>query len=129
GRDEPPATYLEIGVAHEAYLPPAQIAALARGAAELLGLASAIEPADVVNLTGYVGEGYGVPSDESLAAIGTLGAAEGILLDPVYSGKGFAGLLDHCRRGLVAPGERVVFVHTGGLPALFGYADALTPRP
>ncbi|MFI6390900.1 D-cysteine desulfhydrase family protein [Nonomuraea sp. NPDC050540] len=115
--------------AHEAYLPPAQIAALARGAAELLGLASAIEPADVVNLTGYVGEGYGVPSAESLAAIATLGAAEGILLDPVYSGKGFAGLLDHCSRGLLAPGERVVFVHTGGLPALFGYADALTPQP
>jgi 1-aminocyclopropane-1-carboxylate deaminase/D-cysteine desulfhydrase-like pyridoxal-dependent ACC family enzyme len=54
-----------------------------------------------------------------------LGSTEGILLDPVYSGKGFAGLLDFCARGVVAAGERAVFVHTGGVPALFSHAGRL----
>ena len=49
---------------------------------------------------------------------------EGILLDPVYSGKGFAGLIDLIRKGVFRKGENVVFVHTGGSVALFGYRDA-----
>lgn len=65
----------------------------------------------------FVGPGYGVASDESLAAVRTLGRTEGILLDPIYTGKAFAGLL-----ALAAAGElagRVLFWHTGGTPALF----------
>jgi L-cysteate sulfo-lyase len=110
---------------HEAYLSPTEIADLAQGAALLLGVDSSITADMITTTTDYVGEQYGMPSSASLDAIRTLASTEGILLDPVYSGKGFAGLLDHCQRGIVAPGERIVFVHTGGLPALFSQADYL----
>jgi 1-aminocyclopropane-1-carboxylate deaminase/D-cysteine desulfhydrase-like pyridoxal-dependent ACC family enzyme len=113
---------------HEAYLTTAEIHELVHGAAELLGLTSTISEADIVNTTGYVGDGYGIPSDAGLAALRTLAATEGILLDPVYSAKGFAGLLDFCARGTVAPGDRVIFLHTGGLPALFTYAEDVVPH-
>ncbi|MEV0133236.1 D-cysteine desulfhydrase family protein [Dactylosporangium sp. NPDC050688] len=112
---------------HEAYQQPEEIAGFARGAAQLLGVTTAITAADIVNSTDYVGESYGVPSEAGIAAMRTLAAAEGILLDPIYSGKGFAGLIDFCRRGVVEPGDRVVFLHTGGLPALFSYAADLVP--
>jgi 1-aminocyclopropane-1-carboxylate deaminase/D-cysteine desulfhydrase-like pyridoxal-dependent ACC family enzyme len=110
---------------HEAYLTPAQIAELAQGAAELLGVTTGIDADQISTTSDYVGERYGVPSAASVDAIRVLGASEGILLDPIYSGKGFAGLLDHCRRDLVPEGDSVVFVHTGGLPALFSFADEL----
>ena len=50
---------------------------------------------------------------------------EGLLLDPVYTGKAMAGLIAHVRSGRIAPGSRVLFVHTGGQPALFAYAESL----
>ena len=53
---------------------------------------------------------------------------EGILLDPVYSGKGAAGLIDYCRKGKFKKGERVVFLHTGGSSALFGYDAVLSEQ-
>ena len=65
----------------------------------------------------YVGEAYGRPSEAGNAALERLLRAEGILLDPVYTAKAFAGLLGETAR--LAPGEPVVFLHTGGLPALF----------
>jgi D-cysteine desulfhydrase family pyridoxal phosphate-dependent enzyme len=65
----------------------------------------------------FIGPGYGVPSEGSLRAIETLAQAEGVFLDPVYSGKAFDGLLSMIERGEV--GGRVLFWHTGGLPALF----------
>jgi L-cysteate sulfo-lyase len=114
---------------HEAYVQPAQAAEFARAAAALLDLPTSITEADIVNSTDYVGEGYGIPSEAGLAALRTLASAEGILLDPIYSGKGFAGLLDYCQRGIVSTSDRVVFVHTGGLPALFSYANSLVDEP
>ncbi|WP_248960640.1 D-cysteine desulfhydrase family protein [Sphaerisporangium perillae] len=111
---------------HEAYLSPEQIAELAQGAAELLGVTTQITADRITTTQDYVGERYGVPTAAAVEAIYRLGAAEGILLDPVYSGKGFAGLLDYCRAGHVPEGDRVVFVHTGGLPALFSYSEELT---
>ena len=60
---------------------------------------------------------------EAMAAAGH----EGLLLDPVYTGKAMAGLIAHVRSGRIAPGSRVLFVHTGGQPALFAYADSLGP--
>jgi L-cysteate sulfo-lyase len=111
--------------AHEAYLTPQQIAHLVHGAADILGLKAAITAESITTTLDYVGERYGVPSPEGIEAIQLLGATEGILLDPVYSAKGFAGLLDYCRSGRVPVGDRVVFIHTGGLPALFSYAAEL----
>ncbi len=67
-----------------------------------------------------------MPTDSMVDAVRLLAQVEGILLDPVYSGKGFAGLLGNIREGRFAPEENVVFVHTGGAAALFGYRAAFT---
>lgn len=72
---------------------------------------------------GYVGEGYGVPAQSTLDAITLAARLEGILLDPVYSGKGFAGMLGLAREGFFGPEDNVVFLHTGGSAALFAYSD------
>nr|WP_246222573.1 pyridoxal-phosphate dependent enzyme [Phytoactinopolyspora limicola] len=110
---------------HEAYISPAGIADLTRSAGALLGLPCTLTETDIVNSTEYVGQGYGIPTTAGLAAIKLLASTEGILLDPVYSGKGFAGLLDHHRTHATSPDARLVFVHTGGLPAIFSYASDL----
>lgn len=110
---------------HEAYEPPDRIAELANIAAEILGVSERMEVEEVVNLCDYVGPAYGVPSEAGLEALSLLASKEGILLDPVYSSKGFSGLVDHIRTGRIGPNERVVFLHTGGTPALFAYADEL----
>ncbi|MFZ5817604.1 MAG: 1-aminocyclopropane-1-carboxylate deaminase/D-cysteine desulfhydrase [Bacillota bacterium] len=68
---------------------------------------------------GYLAPRYGKASPEGLEAIRLVARLEGILLDHVYTGKAMAGVLDYIRRGVIRPGERVVFVHTGGAPALF----------
>lgn len=83
--------------------------------AEWAGLDRRLEDVDV--RFGYAGEGYGVSSEEGLTAIEWLARRSGVLLDPVYSGKAFAGLLDLVGRGEV--GGRVCFWHTGGVPTLF----------
>ena len=66
-----------------------------------------------------MGGRYGVPSAAGNAAVRWLAQAEGILLDPVYTGKAFAGLLDLAENGAIQPDELVIFRHTGDLPALF----------
>lgn len=75
----------------------------------------------------FVGPGYGIPDARTLEAIEVMARTEGVILDPVYTGKAFAGLLDHVRRGRVKKGEKIVFLHTGGVPGLFAYADAFGP--
>lgn len=72
----------------------------------------------------YVGPGYGIPDARTHEAIELMARTEGVVLDPVYTGKAFAGLLDHVRDKRVAVGETIVFLHTGGLPGVFAYADA-----
>ncbi len=72
---------------------------------------------------GYVGEGYGIPTDGTLAAINTVARNEGILLDPVYSGKGMAGLIGQIKDGQISSDGEVVFLHTGGAVSLFAYED------
>ena len=74
---------------------------------------------------GYVGTGYGVPADSTLEAIGLAARQEGLLLDPVYSGKGFAGLLGLVRSGFFKPSDNVLFLHTGGSAALFAYQETI----
>ena len=73
----------------------------------------------------YVGDGYGLPTDSMLEALTLLAKLEGVLLDPVYSGKGMAGLIGKIRAGFFDSSTDVVFVHTGGAAALFGYRWAL----
>jgi len=74
---------------------------------------------------GYVGEGYGIPAASTLEAITLAARTEGLLLDPVYSGKGFAGMLGLARTGFFAAGQNVLFLHTGGSAALFAYENVL----
>ena len=97
---------------------------LAVKTAEKLGCPGVVAREDVKANTDYVGEGYGIPTKEGLAAIEMFARLEGILLDPVYSGKGAAGLIDLVRKGAFADDENIVFVHTGGGVALFGYTAA-----
>ena len=75
----------------------------------------------VVANSDYVGDGYGLPTESMVEAVKMLASYEGILLDPVYSGKGFAGLIDLIRKGHFKRGENVVFLHTGGSVSLFAY--------
>lgn len=74
---------------------------------------------------GYVGEGYGIPAESTLEAIRLTARQEGILLDPVYSAKGMAGLIGLIRQGFFRPTDSVLFLHTGGATALFAYEDQL----
>jgi D-cysteine desulfhydrase len=80
---------------------------------------------DVTALDEWVGGGYSVPTDEMIEAVRMLARLEGVLLDPVYSGKAMAGLIGLARRGAFKKGQRVLFVHTGGSPALYAYQQAL----
>jgi L-cysteate sulfo-lyase len=94
---------------------------LAQRTAEKLGCPGVVTRADVVADTDYVGAGYGIPRADTLEAIQMFAQLEGILLDPVYSGKGAAGLINLVRKGRFTKGQRVVFLHTGGAAGLFGY--------
>jgi len=99
----------------------AKIFRLAEATAEKLGCPGVIERSDIVANTDYVGDGYGVPSDCGQEAIRLFAELEGILLDPVYSAKGAAGLIDLVRTGFFKKNEKIVFIHTGGSAGLFGY--------
>jgi len=92
---------------------------------ELLGLDLTIRSDEVINTTDYVGEGYGIPTPEGLEAIKLVARTEGICLDPVYTGKAMAGLIDYVRQGKVKENQTVVFLHTGGFPSLFAYNEEL----
>ena len=100
---------------------------LACATAEKLGIAGAVKREHIVANCDYVGQGYGFPAPSTIEAIRILARLEGILLDPVYSGKGMAGLIDLCRKGAFKKGENIVFIHTGGAIGLTAYAaDFLT---
>jgi L-cysteate sulfo-lyase len=83
------------------------------------------QPASELNIDdAHLGDGYGMPTDSMREALRTLARTEGLLLDPVYSGKAFAGLLHDVRNGRYRAGQNVLFVMTGGLPGLFAYRSA-----
>ena len=105
---------------------PADIAGLATDAATLLGLDLRFGAGDIANDDGHIGPRYGVPSAEGLEAMKLVARTEGIVLDPVYTSKAFAGLVADIRDGIIARDETVVFLHTGGVPALFAHAEAVT---
>jgi D-cysteine desulfhydrase family pyridoxal phosphate-dependent enzyme len=104
------------------------IARIASGAAQLLDLDVRFLPSDITCTDDYIGERYGVVTPAGREALRLAARSEGLILDPVYSSKALAGLVDHIRRGLVGAHEPVVFLHTGGTPAVFAYAqDLLEP--
>lgn len=91
---------------------------LAEAAASLLGQAFALEPGDL-RIAPHAGGGYGIPNPEDTPLIEELARMEGILLDPVYTGKAWAGMLNLLRKGFFNGSGPIVFVHTGGTAALF----------
>jgi L-cysteate sulfo-lyase len=107
---------------------PAQEEAVYRTAsatAEHLGIRGGLERVRVKANGDYVGRGYGMPTAGTLEAIRLAALHEGLLLDPVYTGKAMAGLIDLCRKGFFAKDQNVVFLHTGGAAALFAYEREL----
>ncbi|RME82658.1 MAG: D-cysteine desulfhydrase family protein [Caldilineae bacterium] len=101
---------------------PASIAAMAGELCARLGEPRHFAPADVPLVEGrYVGDGYGKPSLEGNTAIARLARSEGIVLDPIYTGKAFAGMLDLLERGELEGESPIVFLHTGGAPGLFAF--------
>ena len=102
-----------------------RLARLANRTAALLDMRATFAPDDFVVNQDYLGGGYGVVGDLEREAIHMAARCEGLLLDPVYTGRAMGGLIDMVRRRVIAPDETVLFWHTGGLPALFAYADAL----
>ncbi|MEM7563073.1 MAG: D-cysteine desulfhydrase, partial [Pseudomonadota bacterium] len=100
----------------------ANVHGLAQRTADYMGISPDLISADkVVANSDYVGDGYGLPTPAMIEAVTMLARFEGILLDPVYSGKGFSGLVDLIRKGHFKKGENVVFLHTGGSVSLFAY--------
>ena len=83
-------------------------------------------PREAITALGdWVGPGYSLPSPEMVEAVRMLAQMEGILLDPVYTGKAMAGLIALVRKGVFKKGQNVLFVHTGGSPALYAYQNVL----
>jgi D-cysteine desulfhydrase len=93
--------------------------------AERLGIKAAIPREAVISNGDYWRPKYSVPNKKMVEAVNMLAKSEGILLDPVYTGKAMAGLIDLSRKGFFKKGENVLFVHTGGSPALYAYMKAI----
>jgi L-cysteate sulfo-lyase len=102
-----------------------KIVSIANGMAKLLDLKEAVTHKDVILQGNYAGKAYGALTSEAVEAIRLVARTEGILLDPVYTGKAMAGLIDLVRRGRFQKDDNVVFIHTGGTPALFVYREEL----
>ncbi|WP_159711059.1 D-cysteine desulfhydrase family protein [Geminicoccus flavidas] len=101
------------------------IARIANRSASIIGMETKLAPADFDSHDEYIGERYGIVTDGCREALQFLARTEGVILDPVYSGKAFAGLIDQVRKGRFGKDQDIVFVHTGGTPALFAYAEDL----
>jgi D-cysteine desulfhydrase len=94
---------------------------LAQGTAAHVGIRSSIPREAVVCFDEYVGPGYSLPTPEMVEAIKMLATTEGMLLDPVYTGKAMAGLINLIRKGHFSKDDNVLFIHTGGSPAIYAY--------
>lgn len=108
-----------------------RVAALAAATASFIGGHPSELPPQAVRVNAdYLGKGYSIPSEAMVDAVQLVARLEGLLLDPVYTGKAMAGLIDWARTGRFRRDENVVFIHTGGQAGLFGFCDTLSqPRP
>ena len=117
---------LEIGVNADKEKQEEKVFVLAEKTTEFIGIPGIVKRESVVANGDYVGPGYGLPTEGMIEAIELLAKEEGILLDPVYSGKGMAGLIDLIRKGKFEKDQNIVFLHTGGSTALFAYRKTFT---
>ena len=97
----------------------------ANDAADLLGLDTRVADTDIQNTDDYIGQAYGYLTPECIDALKLVAKTEGIFLDPVYTAKAMACLIDHIQQGKFGRDETVIFLHTGGTPALFAYQEEL----
>ncbi len=104
---------------------PELISRYANQAAEKLALNCRIKREDVFNTTDYVGERYGTPTQAGIEMLKLMARTEGVFLDPVYTSKAMSALYDHVKKGEVSSKDVVIFLHTGGTPALFAYQEEL----
>jgi len=116
-----------LGIYHGGQAPDARprIATIASQTAELLGLSLQFEPEDILSFSQYFAPAYPDPSEAGLEALRLAARTEGLVLDPSYTGKALAGLIDQIQAGRWGPDDTIVFLHTGGTPALFVYASLL----
>jgi L-cysteate sulfo-lyase len=117
------ARLLGVGVSGSAQQARANVERIAGATSERLGSPPRFAEIEVDD--SFLGEGYGIPTPEGLAAIRLLARLEGFLLDPVYTGKAMAGLIAMIREDRFSDEQNVVFLHTGGWPALFAYEEEL----
>jgi L-cysteate sulfo-lyase len=101
------------------------VAEIAAATIRRLGLQMSLTPEEVEAYDGYLGAGYAIMGGPEREAISLMARCEGILLDPVYTGRAMAGLIDLIRKGEFGKDETIVFWHTGGSVALFAYAEQL----
>jgi 1-aminocyclopropane-1-carboxylate deaminase/D-cysteine desulfhydrase-like pyridoxal-dependent ACC family enzyme len=107
---------------------PTDLADVGNRTAALLGLPHRLTAADIDIRDDYMGPRYGVVTDGGREAMDMLAQTEGILLDPIYTAKAMAGLIDDARQGRLGPKDQAVFIHTGGTPAVFAYRDELMEK-
>jgi D-cysteine desulfhydrase len=112
-----------IGVSRDAKDQNPMVYDLVQRTAELIGIKTDIPSEAVVSFGEYWRPKYSVPNKKMVEAVNLVAQTEGILLDPVYTGKAMAGLIDLSRKGYFKKGENVVFVHTGGSPGLYAYIN------
>jgi D-cysteine desulfhydrase/L-cysteate sulfo-lyase len=109
---------------------PSRTAAIANETTKILGLDLVVDEAEIDNDAAYVGDRYGVPSEAGNEAVRLFAATEGVILDPIYTGKAAAGMIGHIREGRYGGDDVLVFVHTGGMPAIFTWNQIwLGPAP
>jgi D-cysteine desulfhydrase family pyridoxal phosphate-dependent enzyme len=104
------------------------VAKIATETCSLLGEARTFQPGDILASADYLGAGYAVLGTPEREAIDLFARMEGMLLDPVYTGRAAAGMIDMIRRGSIGKEETVLFWHTGGIPALWAYGKELVSR-
>ena len=114
-----------ISVSGSAEVIQSNVARIATQTSEGLGLGHSFSPEDIIVFDDYVGEGYGILNEPTADAIQRVARGEGILLDPVYTGKAMSGLIDLVESGYFQADDVVVFIHTGGTPAIFHYGEEL----
>lgn len=104
---------------------PKHIAELSNMVAKQLELPLSFTPDEIHFTLEFIGEGYGIPTKEGIETLLLVARTEGLLLEPIYTGKAFAAIVDMANKGQLTNEHTVIFVHTGGLPALFAYQPVL----
>ena len=108
---------------------PSRTANIANETAKALGLDLVVTQEEIVNFGEFVGDGYGIPSEAGIEAVKLFARTEGVILDPIYTGKAAAAMVAHVREGRFGADDVLVFVHTGGTPANFTWSDLWLNNP